>query len=570
MRVLPDVGAIDRGFDYTVPSRFDADVRVGTIVRIDLHGRRVRGWVVADDVAPPPGVVLRPLAGVTGWGPPDDVVDLTTWASRRWAGPRAHLLDTASPPAAVRGLPRRDRTPPAPRPAAGTLGEALRRRRAVLRIPPTWSTSSLVADAVDAVPSGVLVVAPSVRAAEEMAAVLRRRGHDVALLPREWARARAGAAVVVGARASAFAPVADLRLVIVVDAHDEAHQEERAPTWVAWRVAAERARRAAAACVLTSPCPTLDVLAWAGPDAVLAPPRDRERRGWPAVVVVDRREADPREGLWSRPVVDAARSAGRVLCVLNRTGRARLLVCGACRETARCGTCGGAVSQRDDRLLACGRCGETRPVVCAACGSQRLVALRIGVTRAREELEALAGRPVGEVTASTAEVPSTPVLIGTEALLHRVDRADVVVFADLDQELLAPRFRAAEQAMALLARAARLVGGRSDGGRLVLQTSLARHAVVEAALHGDPGRVPDAEDPLRAALDLPPHTALARVEGPAADAFVAGLDRGVVGVAGAEGRWLVRAPDAETLVAALTAVTRPPGRLRVEVDPARV
>ena len=40
-------------------------------------------------------------------------------------------------------------------------------------------------------------------------------------------------------------------------------------------------------------------------------------------------------------------------------------------------------------------------------------------------------------------------------MLHQVPSADVVAFLDLDHELLAPRFRAAEQALALLARAAR-------------------------------------------------------------------------------------------------------------------
>ena len=45
-------------------------------------------------------------------------------------------------------------------------------------------------------------------------------------------------------------------------------------------------------------------------------------------------------------------------------------------------------------------------------------------------------------------------------MLHRVDRADVVVFLDFDQELLAVRQRAAEQAMAMISQAARLVGGR--------------------------------------------------------------------------------------------------------------
>ena len=51
IRVLPDVSAIERTFDYLVPEHLDALVRVGAIVRVPLHGRRVRGWVVAAGLA---------------------------------------------------------------------------------------------------------------------------------------------------------------------------------------------------------------------------------------------------------------------------------------------------------------------------------------------------------------------------------------------------------------------------------------------------------------------------------------------------------------------------------------
>src|SRR4051794_14430023 len=108
VRVLPDVPAIDKVFDYTVPPAMDADVRVGTIVRIALHGRRVGGWVVGEGGSAADGRALKPIAKVTGWGPPPDLLALADWAAWRWAGRRASLLGTASPPHAVRGLP----TPP--------------------------------------------------------------------------------------------------------------------------------------------------------------------------------------------------------------------------------------------------------------------------------------------------------------------------------------------------------------------------------------------------------------------------------------------------------------------------
>lgn len=52
-RVLPDVAGIDREFDYWVPERFGPLAGVGCVVRVDLAGRRVRGWVSAEGVEPP-------------------------------------------------------------------------------------------------------------------------------------------------------------------------------------------------------------------------------------------------------------------------------------------------------------------------------------------------------------------------------------------------------------------------------------------------------------------------------------------------------------------------------------
>jgi primosomal protein N' (replication factor Y) len=217
-----------------------------------------------------------------------------------------------------------------------------------------------------------------------------------------------------------------------------------------------------------------------------------------------------------------------------------------------------------------------RPVVCSACGGGRLKALRQGVTRVRDEIEALVGEPVAEISGAPGGDgpvdPGTRVVVGTEAGLHQVRGAEVVAFLDFDQELLAPRYRAAEQALGLLARAARLVGGKERGGRVVVQTFLPRHEVVQAALHGDPGRAAAAEAERRALLRFPPTTALAEVSGPAAPAFVEALGTppGVEVLGPSDGHWLVRADGHDVLCDALAAVERPAGRLRVAVDPRRI
>src|SRR5690606_15914420 len=460
VRVLPDEPAIGKTFDYLVPDTLGDQVRVGDRVRVALGGRRVGGWVVAVGVEPPPGVALRPLARWSGRGPTPELLELARWAAWRWAGRPASLLRTASPERVVKRLPPPRRAParPAPpSPVARLVDHALARPVSLVRLPPAADPTE-VPGAV-AVRGHPLVVCPTAplaaagraraggRAAPVAAAVVARRGRaGVPAGGRPGGGAAGGAgAPVVGTRAAVWAPVGDLRAVGVVDEHDEAHQQEQAPTWHAREVAVERARRAGVPCVLTSPCPSLEALALARP---LTPPRSVERDGWPVVDVVDMRREDPRAGLLTPTLVRLLRSDRRVLCVLNRTGRARLLACAACGELARCERCDAAVAQPSAGVLRCTRCGTERPVVCAACGAGRMKALRQGVTRVRDEIEALVREPVAEVTGArpAGDALAARVVVGTEATLHQLDRADVVAFLDADQELLAPRYRAAEQA----------------------------------------------------------------------------------------------------------------------------
>jgi primosomal protein N' (replication factor Y) len=309
---------------------------------------------------------------------------------------------------------------------------------------------------------------------------------------------------------------------------------------------------------------------------MVAPSRDREAAGWPEVEIVDRNDEEP----WKRSLVSSALIAHlrdpnqRVVCVLNTKGQAKLLACRGCNALVRCEACDAAMGEDDIGRLDCGACGATRPRVCASCGSGVLARLRPGVSRLRDELEAAAARDVMSVVAGAkADVLDdtvADVFVGTEAVLHRVRRIDVVAFLDFDSELLAPRFRASERSMALLARAARLVGKRRGGGRLLIQTTMPDHEVVRSVVAGDPSILIEAESDRRRTLSLPPHGALAIVEGSAEFAAALALKADLVVVPQRE-RWLVRAATSTILADALEVTERPANtKLRIEVDPARI
>ncbi len=560
-RVLPDVSGLEKRFDYLVPDAVRDQVRVGTIVRIQLGTRRVGGWVVG--LGPADGTValdrLKPIAKVRGWGPAPEVIELAQWGAWRWCGRIRSILTVASPARAVTRLaaPARSLAPDA---SPGWSG--------VVRIPAAADPYGAIREACGAGPA--LVIVPSVAGVQVVAARLRADGLAVAVMPDGWSQAMAGTDVVIGARGAVWAPCSGLRSVVVVDEHDESLQEERNPTWHARDVAIERARRSGAECILISPAPSLTALEWAG-TRLQRPSRLAERNGWPIVDVVDMDDVEPwvTSMLSSRLIQQLRNPDRRVICVHNSPGRARRLACRACRTVATCEQCEAAVEEWDEGTLSCRRCGTQRPKVCGHCGSGALANLRPGIKRLREELAAAAGREVIEVSGADGdgEPVDAGIYVGTEAVLHRIRRADTVAFLDLDAELLAPRYRAAEQAMGLLVRAARLVGPRADGGRLIVQTRLPRHPVVDAALYADPGRLAATEQASRRALGFPPFGALASVGGTGAADWLAATD---LVTAPIDGRMLARAPSWAALADGLAAVPRPPGsRLRVVVDPPR-
>lgn len=561
-RVLPDVTGLDREFDYLVPPALGS-LDIGDVVRVVLHGRRVRGWIVDFPETPSVDAArLRPIVGRSSAGPSREILDLARWAAQRWAAARLRpFLVAGSSPVNV---PERfgDTEPPAD--GLGGLGVA---DVEVIQLAPSEDPLPHVLGAIEAVaaPDGqLLVVHPSARGSEVLTERLRRAGVSAAHWPRQWSDAAAGRArVVVGTRVGAWARLARLGGAVVLDEHDEALQEEHTPTWHARDVLVERCRRWGVACTLTSPVPTVHGLALATRPLRSRPPQ------WPRVQVIDREETPP----WQRhqlssEVIEVLRDRERrVLCVTNTPGRSRLLACRSCRALTVCAECAATVRQLDGGELECARCGARRPPVCQACGSGALKNIRPGVRRLAEDIAAAANRPVVTVTRTEREIAEADVFVGTEAALHRLGGLDVVAFVEFDSELLAPRYRAAEQALTLLMRAARMVG---RAGTVMVQTRLVDHPVVRAARRGDPRIFSDPETELRRSLGLPPFGGLARVGGAdAADVADDLRQSGLLRVAADGDSLLVRAPTWEQLADGLRTGLADGARVRVEVDPAR-
>ncbi|HKT35162.1 MAG TPA: primosomal protein N' [Nitrospira sp.] len=408
--------------------------------------------------------------------------------------------------------------------------------RLLLEADPAERLALLRAAAAKTVELGrkVLVVTGETARAESLAAALSERAMATVVLhgmmPEEkraevWDRIRLNqASVVVGTRAAMFLPLEPIGLIWIDREEDSALKEPMEPRYHAREVGWMRAQKEQALLVLTSAHLSLEATALERPEHWLkASPRPKLR---PQVEIIDLRREDRRSLLSSRlqeAMHDAMDRQAGVLLFLNRKAYAGALLCRDCGQVPRCRSCAVAFAfSRQKNALFCHYCGATEAMcdVCPACASARLQPVGEGTERVEEEVKrrfpaARVLRVDGETMRRSKAAHGMwdsirrrewDVLIGTQILLKDDVMApvDLVGVVQADAGLSLPDFRAAERTFHLLKDAARLAEPMSAGGRLVIQTFLPSHHVIEAVARQDDEVFRHEELAHRTALGFPP------------------------------------------------------------------
>ncbi|MDQ6937417.1 MAG: primosome assembly protein PriA, partial [Actinomycetota bacterium] len=260
-RLMVDVplAHLDRPFDYVVPAELADVVQPGSRVRVRFAGRLVDGYVLERIAASDHGGRLARVERAVGDEPVLTPVTARLFraVADRWAGSFVDVVRLGVPARHTRAesAPGVRALVPAPPPntgwsrypAGGAFLDAVtygRPARAVWSALPGEDWPTRLAEGMQAAVAsgrGALVVVPDARdlARLESAARSALGADGVASLSadlgpaeryRRWLAVRRGEVrAVVGTRAAAFAPVADLGLVAVWDDGDDLHVEPRAP-----------------------------------------------------------------------------------------------------------------------------------------------------------------------------------------------------------------------------------------------------------------------------------------------------------------------------------------------------
>lgn len=515
-RVVPDVASfsVDDGFWYSIPDHLGPDLAIGSIVRVPLSGRRVRGWVVdlSDDH---PGM-LKDIAGISGEWPVFDGPQLQSliWAAQHYVAPVSTLLSRATPPNLPRKTPR-EATPDDTGTFDSPFKEVVARSAAgrtnpVTAVAANWHDLNFLRALGPLLQArrSVLVVAAS---AVEVGAIAEEArqiwgdlvaivdGEDDAGDTQAWEAAQVPPRLVIGTPKTAAWHIVGLGLCIVLEESRRAMKDRQTPTIHVRDLIIKRSRLEGFNLVFHGPTPGVELLA-SGAEVVKP-----FNRAWPLVEVIDRSDDQPGSGFLAVRTLAAisamVEADNRTFVFTHRRVGFASTRCTNCRLLRTCGSCGARLG----RVVVCPRCG-TKTGPCRRCG---------GV-----EFEEMGTVPERLVTELNRRLPGTPaavhpsnslVTVGTERDLAGLGDVGLTVAADVDGMLIGTGYRTSEEALRQLARLASVLTP-GKGSRLMLQTSRPDSLLVTTLRRGDP--IPYLERVLveRAREGFPPSSEMIALE----------------------------------------------------------
>jgi primosomal protein N' (replication factor Y) len=536
-------------FTYRVPDALEAAARPGAPVEVPFRGRAVRG-VLVERIASTPLERVRDVSKVLG-APllSAHVLALARWVDEYYLAPPGEVIAAALPggqegfarsrarrEAAAPGsedrvlrmpIPERITLTPSQRDAAAALEAAVEKAGfqpfLLHGVTASGKTEVYLRAARAAREAGgqALILVPEVALATQVLGVFAKRfGGRVAplhsYLPvgtrrKNWELARRGALdVVVGARSSVFAPLPNLKLIVVDEEHEPAYKQSEQLRYHGRDVAVRRAQMLGIPVVLGSATPSLETQANAarGKYRRLVLPERVDHRPVPTVRVVDLRREGSVAGVLSAPLraalAERLERKEQSLLWLNRRGHSHHIQCRACGHTPECPRCDISLTLHvEPRCLRCHYCDhqEAVPETCPQCGAALMRYAGAGTQRAERELAAaFPGARILRLDLDVARAKSGPgevlakfargegdMLLGTQMIAKGLDfpRVTLVGVLDADVALHLPDFRAAERTFQLLVQVAGRSGRGKQHGEVLVQTCTPEHPAIAAVAAAD-------------------------------------------------------------------------------------
>lgn len=349
----------------------------------------------------------------------------------------------------------------------------------------------------------------------------------------QWRQIRRGRInLVVGTRSALFAPLPNLKLIVVDEEHDASYKQDERLCYNARDMAILKAKMSSAVVITGSATPSVHTYfnVQSKKYHYLELPERIDDKPMPAVEIVDMKAQQERAGkvpILSDNLIqridETLKNREQVLLFLNKRGFDTFLVCADCGYNFRCPNC--AVSLKNhiaENLVKCHYCDYTIKSLplCPSCKSTRILSYGTGTQKLEKEIEKLfpqagiqrmdsdttARRGTQEIILQSLEDRKIDILIGTQMITkgHDFPFITLVGVIAADTSLNMPDFRAAEKTFQLITQVAGRGGRGKTPGKVIIQTFNPLHYALQHAQNHDYKAFYEEEIGFRKALQYPP------------------------------------------------------------------
>lgn len=357
----------------------------------------------------------------------------------------------------------------------------------------------------------------------------------------QWNRIREGSArVVVGTRSAVFAPVKDLRLIVIDEEQDSSYKQDESPCYHAREVAWHRIRQSEGVLIMGSATPSIETFhdsSRTGNSEYFNLAERVEARPMPQVKIVDMGQEFRRQGKYAvisetlqEELKNCMARGEQGIVLLNRRGYSRTLLCRSCGHVFACSDCSVSMTyhQQANRIV-CHYCGVEKeaPSACSNCGGPYIHYAGVGTEQLESILrnmlpEARIARLDRDTARRRGAVRTTlfgfaerklDLLVGTQMLAKGHDFPDVTLVGvvSADSGLAFPDFRSAERTFQLLIQVAGRAGRGTAPGRVVLQSFYPDHYALQFSQRQDYLGFYQKEIDFRKLMGYPPYRNLVQI-----------------------------------------------------------
>lgn len=349
----------------------------------------------------------------------------------------------------------------------------------------------------------------------------------------QWRQIKRGRInLVIGARSALFAPLPNLKLIIIDEEHDASYKQDERLCYHARDLAVLKAKLAQAVIVLGSATPGVRTYfnAQTKKYHYLELPQRINNKPLPVVEIIDMKELKEKQG--KTPILSPALISAieetlirkeQVLLFLNKRGFDTFLVCTDCGYNFRCPNCAVSLKKHAaENIIKCHYCDYKQKAMplCPSCKGSRILSYGVGTQKLEAEIEILF--PKARIQRMDSDTTSRKgsqekilqslwrrdidILLGTQMITkgHDFPFITLVGVIAADTSLNMPDFRAAERTFQLLTQVAGRGGRGETAGKVIIQTFNPQHYAVQYVQNHDYKSFYAEEIAFRQSLQYPP------------------------------------------------------------------